>query len=109
MTQDRLEWHLENWATWMKRESNRLGYPSKALCFSSGGSSGADEFQIMCDDSDTRSASIVDKVIDSISSPQRTAINHHWLQVKHHYPTHELDLELAYESIIKILDKRGVV
>ena len=109
MTQDRLEWHLENWATWMKRSFNRLGYPSKSLCFSSGGSSGADEFEVMCEDSDTRSASIVDKVIDSISMPQRTAINHHWLQVKHHYPTQSLDLEEAYEAIIKILIKRGVV
>jgi hypothetical protein len=109
VTQDRLEWHLSNWATWMKQPTNRLGYPKQSLCFMSGGSSGSDEFEVMCEQSDVRSASILDKVIDSISIPQRTAINHHWLQVKNHYPTQELDLDEAYSAIIKILIKRGVV
>jgi hypothetical protein len=109
MTNDRLMWQLENWQIWMRRDTHRLGYPSKSLCMSSGGASGDDEFDVMCDESDDRCADILDKIIDSISQPQRTAINHHWLQVAHHYPTQALDLEEAYEAITKLAAKRGLV
>jgi hypothetical protein len=50
----------------------------------------------------------MDGIIDSISLPQRTAINHHWLGVKHCYPTQILDIEEAYQNIKKLCDKRGL-
>ena len=109
MEQNRLEWHLENWSDWMRRDTNKLGYPSKSLMIASGGSSGADEFEIMCDDADTNAATTIDSIIDSISAPQRTAINHQWLKVVHHYPTHELDILEAYNAIIVIANKRGLM
>jgi hypothetical protein len=110
MTNDRLEWHLDNWRDWMQRtDSNRLGYPTKSACMSSGGASGEDEFDVMCEECDSRCADILDKIIDSISQPQRTAINHAWLKVAHHYPTQDLDYVEALESISRLADKRGLV
>lgn len=109
MTLDRLEWHLSNWCDWMRRDTHKLGYPAKSLMIASGGASGIDEFECMCDDADTNAASLLDAIIDSISMPQRTAINHQWLKVAHHYPTHALDIDEAYTAIIKIADKRGLI
>ena len=109
MTVDRLEWLLGNWADYMKQPSHKLGYPSKSLCMSSGGASGEDEFDIMCDEVDTKCAQAIDSIIDSLSMPQRTAINHVWLNVTHHYPSQELDLVEAQESMIRLCVKRGVI
>lgn len=108
MTDERLAWHLGNWADYMKQPSSKLGYPSKSLCMSSGGASGEDEFDILCNEADVNVAKTMDGIIDSITLPQRVAVNHVWLNVKHHYPTQELDLEEAYKNIIKLCLKRGV-
>jgi hypothetical protein len=110
MNTQRLLWQLANWADWMKQtDSHKLGYPSKAAMISTGGGSSDDEFEIMCDESDTRCAKTMDGIIDSISMAQRTAINHHWLGVAHCYPTQEMDYELALEAIGKLAEKRGLV
>ncbi len=109
MTNERLAWHLANWADYMKQPSHKLGYPSKSMCMSSGGASGEDEFDIMCTDADIKCAQAIDSIIDSLSMPQRTAINHVWLSVKHHYPTQDLDLVEAHESMIRLCVKRGVI
>lgn len=108
MTNDRLEWQLENWALYMKRPSSKLGYPSKSMCISSGGVSGVDEFELMCEESDTQCAITMDSIIDSISQPCRVAINHHWLGVAHHYPTQLLDYDIALGQILKLARKRGL-
>ena len=105
----RLEWHLQNWSYYMQKDTHRLGYPSKSLCIATGGASGDDEFDIMCDEVDTQCAQAMDSIIDSISQPQRTAINHIWLKTYHHYPTQDLDYEEAIESILKLVNKRGLV
>jgi hypothetical protein len=109
MTLDRLDWHLSNWSQWMKSsDTNRLGYPKKSLMIASGGGSSDDEFEAMCDEVDIQCAMAIDSIIDSITLPQRTAINHHWLQVSHHYPTQELDYDEALENIIRLTNKRGL-
>lgn len=109
MTLDRLFWLLENWADWMRRDTHKLGYPAKSLMVMGGGAIGADDFEILCDDADSHAATMLDAIIDSISKPQRTAINHQWLKVAHHYPTQELDIDEAYTAIIRIANKRGLV
>lgn len=102
-------WLLENWAEWMQCPSHKLGYPSQSLCISSGGASGVDEFEIMCDGADISCAISLDSIIDSLSMPQRIAINHQWLKVAHHYPTHDMDIFEAYEAIMRLCNKRGVI
>jgi len=109
MTEQRLSWHLANWADYMKQDTHKLGYPSKSLMIASGGGSSDDEFEIMCDEVDTKCAQALDSIIDSITKPQRTAINHVWLKVEHHYPTQEMDIAEAYENITRLCAKRGVV
>jgi hypothetical protein len=109
MTNERLMWLLGNWADWMQYPSHRLGYPSQSMCMSSGGASGEDEFEIMCEGADVACAISMDSVIDSLSMPQRTAINHKWLRVAHHYPTQILDYDEALDSIIRLCLKRGVM
>lgn len=109
MDTQRLDWHLENWTLYMKRDSNKLGYPQRSLCIAGGGESVRDAFEIMCEESDIVSAKAMDGIIDSISRPQRTAINHVWLKVSHHYPTQELDYGEAREAIIKLANKRGLM
>ena len=109
MTIERLMWHLSNWRDWMQHDKHRLGYPSKSLMIASGGGSSDDEFESMCNEADSHCASVINSVIDSISKPQQTAINHQWLGVVHCYPTQELDLDEAYTAIIKIAVRRGIV
>jgi hypothetical protein len=109
MQRDRLEYHLENWAHWMRSDREQLGYPRRSLMISSGGASSIDAFEIMCDEADAKAAKQIDALIDSLVSPQRVAINHHWLQVKHCYPTQEYDLEMAYAELISMANKRGIV
>jgi len=108
MTLERLDWLLANWADFMRQPSSKLGYPSKSLCLATGGGSSDDEFDAMCDEVDTQCAQAMDSIIDSISQPQRTAINHIWLKTFHHYPTQDLDYEEAIESILKLVNKRGL-
>ena len=108
MTDERLAWHLANWADYMRQPSHKLGYPAKSLMIATGGGSSDEEFEIMCDEVDTKCAQSIDSIIDSITSPQRTAINHVWLKVKHHYPTHDLDYVEALEHIKKLAYKRGL-
>lgn len=109
MDKARLEWHLENWADFMRVDQNRLGYPRRSLMIASGGSSTADAFEIMCEEVDVKCAEQIDALIDSLRPPQRVAINHHWLKVKHCYPTQEYDLEMAYVALTAMAEKRGIV
>lgn len=108
MTNEDLMRHMANWADYMKVPTHKLGYPSQSLCMSSGGGSSDDEFEHMCSEVDIRCAQIMDGIIDSISMPQRVAVNHVWLHVKHCYPTQELDYIEALEHIGKLADKRGL-
>lgn len=109
MTNEDLMRHMANWADYMKVPTHKLGYPSKSLCLETGGGSSDDEFEHMCAEIDTRCAKIMDGIIDSITQPQRTAVNHVWLHVEHHYPTQALDYEEALEHIRRLADKRGLI
>ena len=106
MTLERLDWHLHNWTVFMRSTEHKLGYPAKSLCLMGGGGSSEDEFESMCEAMDMVCAHSMNGVIDSISKPQQTAINHVWLKVPHHYPTQALDYEEAIDSLIKIAIKR---
>ena len=64
---------LDDWARWMKRDSHRLGYPSKSSYFSTGGESTSEVFEDMVSKSDMENIKIVDAVIDGLPKAQRTA------------------------------------
>jgi hypothetical protein len=109
MTNERLMWHLENWVLCQLQENLKLGYPSKSLCLMGGGAVGEDDSEILGEYADKWAGEAIDAIIDSISLAQRTAVNHAWLHVAHCYPTQELDILEAYESISRLADKRGLV
>jgi hypothetical protein len=114
MTINDLERHLWNWANWMQHDDHKLGYPSKSAGFLSGGGSSADEFEIMCETGDIGCAVQMNVLINGdgkhrgLPLPMVTAINHKWLNNRHHYPTHELDYVEAVERLMYLANKRGL-
>ena len=47
------EWHLQNWARWMRLgDAVTKGYPDKSIGFSPANTVGADYWEIMCSDED---------------------------------------------------------
>ena len=103
---DRLQWHLGNWRDWMKHDDSGLGFPKASLCFQSGGGASADTFEVLCEEVDTKCALEMNALIDSLTFPYKTAINHVWLKVKHHYPTKDLDYSIALEKLLILAEKR---
>jgi hypothetical protein len=108
MNEQRLDWYLENWSEWMRKDSLRLGYPSQSLGFASGGASSDDTFDHMCEAVDLNCARVMNGMIDSIKWPYRLAINHVWLKTPHFYPTQAMDYDLAREALIELAIKRKV-
>ena len=108
MTLERLEWHLENWSVWMKGDSLRLGYPSRSMIFATGGSSGNEEFDIMCEQADKAKAREMNGLIDSLQKPYITAINHVWLKTPFCWPTQDMDYEVALERLIELAKRRKI-
>jgi hypothetical protein len=74
-TPDRVEFHLANWARWMRTGQAVQGHASESCGLSSGGTSkGFDE---MVESEDRRCAQIVDAVLDNLPPVQRIAIYIH--------------------------------
>jgi hypothetical protein len=64
-------YYLDIWQAYMKGNTTKLGYPSKAAGFMS---SGVTSFDDMHDEIDINSARTVDQVIDDLPKPQKDAI-----------------------------------
>ena len=105
----RLDWHLSNWARYMRTPSNELGYPSVSIPFESGGGAGLDAFEIMCSDADTSSAIALDSMIDSLLLAQQLAISHVWLASVFRLRDLDTHYELALTNLLHLSDKRGMV
>jgi RNA recognition motif-containing protein len=96
---------LEDWARWMKKDSHKLGYPSKTSYFSTGGESTSEVFEDMVSKSDMENIKIVDAIIDGLSKPQKTAINYRFLGGKKPM-YYERDLGLAIDNLLTIVGRR---
>jgi len=70
------EWHLNNWARWMRSSDTRLGYPSKSAGLQTAKVVGEDYFEIMCDDADSEAARISWQVIQDLPPMQGAIIQH---------------------------------
>ena len=96
---------LEDWSRWMKRDSHRLGYPSKSSYFSSGGESTLEVFEDMVSKSDMDNVKIVDSIIDDLPIKQKQAINYRFLGGnKPMY--YERDLGLAIDNLLTIAGRK---
>jgi hypothetical protein len=71
MDKAKVIYYLDIWQAYMKGNTTKLGYPSKAAGFMS---SGVTSFDDMHDEIDINSARTVDQVIDDLPKPQKDAI-----------------------------------
>ena len=96
---------LEDWSKWMKKDSNRLGYPNKTSYLSSGGESTSDVFEKMLNEADNNNVKIVNACIDSLPKEQKKAIYYKWL--KGNKPIfYERNLDLAMDNLLTIVGRR---
>jgi hypothetical protein len=81
---------LDQWARWMRRESNPLGYPRQALVCASGGAS--EEFDALADRADMQSVRGTNGAIESMPREERAAVYHVHLGDRFLYeePVHEV-------------------
>ena len=112
MTDERLLWHLENWAEWQRRGNHYgTGYASRA---SGGiGRSGNTDFEAMVATADARCALAVDTILDGLPPAERSSVHHYHLGAVFRFPHVGLGAEIAYErakNTIRIrLLLRGIV
>lgn len=96
---------LEDWSSWMKHDSHRLGYPSKSLGIVGGGESSYEAFDIMVEQADKKNITTINAIINSLDKEQREAIYARWLGSK---PPmyYELKLGLAMDNLLTIASRR---
>jgi hypothetical protein len=107
MTVDRLNEILSDWANWMKKPNHRLGYKISSVILSSGNSS-HDAFDIMLDAADYNNVIAIDAIIGALPNEQVMAINARWLNsIKPQ--GYEHNLSMAYDNLMNLADRRGIV
>ncbi|HEY1283005.1 MAG TPA: hypothetical protein VGE96_00870 [Steroidobacteraceae bacterium] len=112
MSEERLTWHLENWAAWQRRaDAICEGAPPRA---GSGlGRSHRRTFDEMVESADTRCAEAVEAILDDLPPLERFAIHHAHLaavyRFHHHSARHE-DLYASGRAKVKRgLSARGIL
>jgi hypothetical protein len=98
-------YYLDIWRDYMKGNTIKLGYPSKAAGFMS---SGVTSFDDMHDEIDINSARTVDQVIDDLPKLQKDSIYFVYLGQKSKMTDMQLQInyDLALENLqIKFTDK----
>lgn len=99
MNEDRVSWHLDNWAYWQRapeagRGAAPRGYPSAA---SSGmGIQRRSNFDSMCDTADARCARAVDAILDGLRPIERASVHHFHLSAVFRFPRTGMSAERAY-------------
>lgn len=112
MTDDRLQWHLDNWASWHMARGQSLGggYPTRA----SGGvrSIASQDFDTMVEAADIHCAEAVEAILDGCTVVQRCAVHHFHLGAVFRFPRPGLGAEIAYraarEAVRAGLVRRGI-
>lgn len=91
--QSRIEFHLLNWARWMKDDVFTEGYPRRAAgCLGGGYSRSFDE---MVDDADVRCAMALDALIGGLEAPEAAAIHHVYLSAVFRFVRAEIETLLS--------------
>jgi len=73
---DPVDRYLDLWSTWMRKPATDLGYPTRSSFLATGGTSGADAFDHLCDDADHYAAKATDAVICGLSPIEQSAVHH---------------------------------
>lgn len=107
MSDDRLSWHLWNWARWHRLDPSRLGYPRKASggaqCYTN------TDFDAMCNTADDACAEAVEAAINDLPMMEKVAIHHyHLYAVYRSREPIEPIYNRACDAVKKTLTRRGI-
>ena len=105
---DRLESLLQTWADWMRRGGSvARGYPQKACGFAE---LGATSIQDVEDTSDDWWSSSIDAIIRGLPEPERSAINHQYLDSKYRFQIafYAATLHSSKKLIQEGMSKKGI-
>ena len=96
---------LDDWAKWMRKDSHRLGFPTKSSFLSSGGESSHDAFEVMIEKADKSNVITINAVVHSLPKAQRQSIYARYLGDKKpmYYEKH---LELALDNLLTMASRR---
>jgi hypothetical protein len=106
MTEQRLDWHLENWAEWHFRH-NKVGYGAPSRAGSGLGRSHRTTFEDMVESADTRCAEAVEASVDDLTPIERFAVHHVHLAAVYRFPREARGHQEAYERA-RAKIKRGL-
>lgn len=73
---ERPDWHLANWGDWRRRYNGVQGYGGHSAGLASGGVSGEDAFEHLCEPVDEWAAEVCDAIIDELSVQHKIALQH---------------------------------
>lgn len=104
-----VEHHLENWANWHRKSSNKLGYPTKALVASCGGQSISGVFEELCNEADRHSAEVMETLVNDLAQDQKSAIYHHWLGCVIRVRNQSKSLQDAYDTLSVKIIRKGLI
>lgn len=79
MTEQRLDWHLENWAEWQQRDRVGTGHNRRASGGMISGSHYGRPFDEMVQAADAKCAAAVEALLDGCSPAERCAVHHRYL------------------------------
>ncbi len=105
ISMERLLSILDDWAKWMKHDTNRLSYPSKSLGMISGGESTHESFTDMCENQDKNNIKTIHAIIHSLDKGQQKAIYAKYLGAKPPI-AYAWQLDMAYDNLLTIAGRR---
>jgi hypothetical protein len=103
-----IEWHLDNWVKFMRKNRLTIGYPSRSLGMETGGSAGGEEFDHIADREENKAAAEFDCCIESLEAARRNAIHHKYLGSKFRFEDFEKNLFCALIDLKRIAKKRCI-
>jgi hypothetical protein len=112
MTDERLAWHLENWARYLRSDAmeyRELGYPAESVGFEPAESVTEDSYEIEEDADCMRNAIAMEAIIDSLPPHPKWAVFKSQGLMSIGMRGYEDALEVAHELIRQLAVKRGLV
>lgn len=105
---ERLDYHLANWADWMRSGSTRgLKAPSASCGFVGGGYN--TDFDSMVREADSRSAAAMDALIRGLSGVHQAAIHHRYLHAVYRFRDFDLQFRTACERLAAGMSSKCLV
>lgn len=105
----RLDFHLGNWAKWMRSGEHVQGHKHGAAGCATSGHIG--DFDDMVAGADRRTAAIMDTLINDLSPVQSCAVHSTWIDAVYRFKSvlaFDTAYELACQSLLLGMDRKGL-